>query len=336
MLRAMAPVRIIPPERVPPILERWPALRLHPRRRQLARWLRAEGVRGRARAIEIEWRERCWMAMLPEHVLLGSRLWDPMASHLLLVETLCMNIAREVCGEFVPKTVFVKDAPCVLLRERKRGLQGHAIEASIFGVEASALASVPRLTPDCPLTPFGERFASELGRAIARLHAHVPASFGRAVNLSEKTYQWERVGRALHERVDDPSLTRALGRARAWRAGLGGERVVIHGDLHLLNMFAGPDGTLVGLIDFEDCALESRYEDLRYLHSQGPGFARAAVSAYEREAGVAIDMRTVGRLHVVSALEHFAWVDPDGPRFPRIVRWAREALAALAPEWIAD
>ncbi len=328
-------VRVAPPERSSLILERWPNLRLHPSRRQLARWLRAAGVAVEPGAIEIEWRERCWMAMLPEHVLLGARRWDPMASHQLRVETMCMDVAREVCGGIVPRTRLVKDRPFVLLRERARGLQGHAIEARSFGVEESALPSVRRLAPDCPLTPFGERFAGELGRALARLHSQLPPAFSDTVNLTERAYEWERAGRAIHEHLDEPSLERALTRARAWRAALGDEPVIVHGDPHLLNTFAGPEGSLVGLIDFGDCALDSRYEDLRYLHSQGPGFARAAVTAYEREAGVAIDLQTVARLHVVSAFEHFAWVDPFGPRFPKIVRWAQEALHALAPEWLA-
>ncbi len=78
-----------------------------------------------------------------------------------------------------------------------------------------------------------------------------------------------------------------------------------------------------------------RHEDLRYLHSNGRPFARAAIRAYGAEAGAAPPEDRVERLHVLSAFLRFMFVRPDAPRFAEIVSWTTAALHGLAPEWAA-
>ncbi len=67
----------------------------------------------------------------------------------------------------------------------------------------------------------------------------------------------------------------------------------------------------------------------------GPSMMPSSLAAYAGEAGVAVDEETVGRFHVVSALEHFAFVSWDAPRFPHIIAWATAAVRALTPDWVA-
>jgi aminoglycoside phosphotransferase len=109
--------------------------------------------------------------------------------------------------------------------------------------------------------------------------------------------------------------------------------VVIHGDPHLYNIFASEGGRLSGLIDFGDCGIGDRHEDLRYVHSEGPEFAKMAIAAYQEQAGVELEEDRVARFHVRSALDHFVWIPPTGERFPEIVEWATAALNTLTPEW---
>lgn len=272
------------------------------------------------------------MALLPEYVVMVAPDAEGWAR--LRREATVIAAARASVGPAIPAIVLADPAARLQVRTRLSGITGDAIEARIFGVEPRALAMGIRYAQACPLTGWGERFAWALGTALAQLHAAVPAEQVAALGLGPAPVSFEAIARVLAKHVGDAGLLRALPRLQAWHAGRGPGTVVIHGDPHFYNMFAGTGGELVGIIDFDMIAVGDRHEDLRYVHSQGPQFAALAMAAYAETSGLAIDAGLVRRYHVLSAFEHFAWVRPDAPRFPSIVRWTQEATRALAPEWL--
>jgi Ser/Thr protein kinase RdoA (MazF antagonist) len=208
----------------------------------------------------------------------------------------------------------------VQTRELIAGLSGEGVERLVFGT--SELAGVERYRDDCPLTSAGARLAAELGRALAVMHGAIHVSDARKLGV-------ERFAPVL-----SAGPLRLVERAMAWLAVRAPEEVVVHGDPHLHNMAVDEQtGALRGLFDFDELAVADRAWDLRYLHSNGLPFARAALKAYS-EAGQPIDEAVVARFHVIAALDHFNFVAPTAERFPAIERWATEAAHALTPYWV--
>jgi aminoglycoside phosphotransferase (APT) family kinase protein len=103
--------------------------------------------------------------------------------------------------------------------------------------------------------------------------------------------------------------------------------VIALGDLQIHNM--GVDaatGALVGVCDFDSATVAHRLEDFKYLPSFGVAFTRVALEAYSTAGGPPVGLDAVGRFHVLSALEHFTFVDAASPRWTEIIEWSRAAL----------
>jgi hypothetical protein len=293
------------------------------------------GMRIEPLDLALEWRDWRWMAVLPEIVILVAATEEGWTR--LRREAALLTAARTMVGPQIASVLLEDPGSFVQIRESLSGLHGHEIEGRIFGIPAQPpMKAVPRFSPDCPLTRWGERFADDLGRTFARLHRAMTAAEGRAAGLLPNRTDWEKIERVLVELPGVEHLVRALPAARAWDEPRAVEEVVIHGDPHLYNMFASEDGRVSGLVDFGDAAVGDRHEDLRYVHSHGARFAEIAIEAYADEAGVAIDPEVVARYHVCSAFGHFAWWElmiAQG-REQVIVEWTTAALEALAAEWV--
>ena len=297
-------------------------------------WLERELAGVDLAALAWRRRERGWLGSLPHHVVWvghSARAWRGLEREVAVLE-----LARGRLGARVPAVRLVDRELRAVICERKAGVSGPAIEARIFGVEADARPpTAVRLSPACPLTPWGRTFARELGEVLARLHGAVSVREARDLGFAARRRDWDAVARALAGPAALPELESALENARAWdeRRARTSDPSFVHGDPHLGNVVCGANGELIGLIDFGDAALADRHEDLCFVHSQGLEFAARVLDAYARESGVRLDAEVVARLHVCSALEHFAWVDASAPRFAGIVDWARVAVERLAPEW---
>ncbi|MEM7154126.1 MAG: aminoglycoside phosphotransferase family protein [Myxococcota bacterium] len=281
--------------------------------------------------IEAEWREWRWMARVPPYQLF---LADSAAAWAKLeLEADLLDAAGRTLGSRVPLVVAHDPAARVQVRDWKTGVHGWEIEDRIFGVKAEPPPlSLPRYSMDCPLTEWGEVFAAELGQVLARLHRGTTTE-GLLSRVPPQAIDWEPIASTVQRHTDSALLLRACGRVKAWDEARDRGATVLHGDPHLHNVFADEAGRVTALIDFDEACVGDRHEDLMYLQSQGPRFAEFAMAAYERESGVDVDRDMVRRMHVRSAFQHLGWVDPDAPRFPRIVAWATEAVEVLTPEW---
>lgn len=116
-------------------------------------------------------------------------------------------------------------------------------------------------------------------------------------------------------------------RLRDWFAALPDDPVIALGDIQMHNM--GVDaatGALVGVFDFDSAAMAHRLEDFKYLPSFRVAFTRVALEAYSAAGGPPVDLDSVERFHVFSALEHFTFVDDASPRWTEIIEWSRAAL----------
>jgi aminoglycoside phosphotransferase (APT) family kinase protein len=272
-----------------------------------------------------EWREWRWIEVTEDRVVLTAP--DDAAWRRLQREARVMARFRARAGAVVPRVIAADATARVQTRERGAGASGHDVERMVFGGETLPAAR-QRYQLDAPLTARGARFADDLGRALARMHAADPDE----LEVLDRRPLEDRAVEVVDRHVG--SLSRAIARAYAWHAALSPDPVASHGDVHLFNLFVDADtGALRTIIDYDDMRIAHRADDLRYLHSCGVPFARAALAAYREESGAAIAEETVARFHAVAALDHFAFVAPDAPRFPRIVEWAVAAVRAFAADW---
>lgn len=305
-----------------------------PHRRAIVEQLRGRlGISTAPADLDLQWREWRWIAVLLSHAAFIAPTDEAWLR--LQREATIMDAARTTVGPQIPEVLLQDEHLRLHVRERMDGLHGPEIERRIFGVDPALVPPGSRYAADCSLTSWGAIFASDLGRVLARFHSSMKASQARSTGLEiTSSPDWTKIDRVLHDHVGIELLRRALPQIRAWSEAIPlDDEVVVHGDPHFANMFADDDGQVTGLIDFDEAGIGNRHEDLRYLHSEGPRFARAALEAYEQEAGVPVDKNLVKRLHVRSASEHFSWVEPAAPRFSRIIEWASTALEALTPEW---
>lgn len=281
--------------------------------------------------LSFEWREWRWIALAPPYTVFVAASAEGWSR--LLLEADLIEAGSRTVGSLVPTVLGQEPSAWLQVREHRTGLSGWEIEERIFGIQVVAPpAQLPRYSTGCPLTGWGERFAAELGAALARLHQGMSTE-NIVARLEPEALDWSNIESVVREHAASELLVRACEQARAWDMERSVGRTALHGDPHLHNMFATTDGRLCGLIDFDGASVGDFHEDLRYLHSQGPRFAEIAMAAYSDEAGVDVDRRTVARLHTRSAFAHFSWVRPGAPRFPRIVAWATESVRALTPDW---
>lgn len=278
--------------------------------------------------MELEWREWRWIGVEPAEVVLvapDAPRWERLTREARVIERF-----RARAGAVVPRILSEDPVARVQRRERGDGVTGHDVERMIFGTPWLPDPAA-RYRGDLVLTSRGVRLAADLGRTLALLHACEPLDLAEADRRDTEA----RAAEVVRRELGGGRLLRALEQAYAWRAALPPDPVASHGDPHLFNLFVDEaTGALRMLIDYDDARLAHRADDLRYLHSSGGPFARAALAAYAAVSGHPIDEPTVGRYHVVAALDHFAFVPPDAPRFPGIVDWTIAAIAAFAPDWL--
>lgn len=139
------------------------------------------------------------------------------------------------------------------------------------------------------------RFADDLGRALAGVHALPPVPELLGSDGAQPTRYWiereiDTYGRILNERDDAPSSL--LPAAFAWlRANIpdsGVDPRVLHGDVGFHNMLM-QDGGIVALIDWEYAHMGDPQQELNYVRPfvDELGAWDAFLAAYVRHGGVA-------------------------------------------------
>ncbi len=163
------------------------------------------------------------------------------------------------------------------------------------------------------------RLAEQVGRFLATLHA-TPAEAARTRGLRSVD-----LGREVYAPLVEESLPELGPRSRDWVEetlgrflGQGGSdrtpRALVHGDISIAHLLAGPDGTLRGVIDWGDAMIADPAFDLAGLLSgfgrlRGfrPPFLRRVIASYAREEGraalVARDAGLNRRIRFYLALE---------------------------------
>jgi aminoglycoside phosphotransferase (APT) family kinase protein len=166
-----------------------------------------------------------------------------------------------------------------------------------------------------------------LGAEIAALH-RAPVEEAHTLGLRSTSYltTLDQINRQL-ARSALLRVRTAVPRLRDWFAALPDDPVIALGDIQMHNM--GVDaatGALVGVFDFDGAAVAHRLEDFKYLPSFGIAFTRVTLEAYSAAGGPPVGLDGVGRFHVLSALEHFTFVDNASPRWAEIIEWSHTAL----------
>lgn len=104
--------------------------------------------------------------------------------------------------------------------------------------------------------------------------------------------------------------------------------MLTHGDVWGGNLAVDPEtGTLNGLFDWDEMALDDRYADL-------PGFARCMCAAYAAASGVVLGVQRVALSHLVAAfVAHADAVEAADERYPEgRLPWLREAVGSFRAE----
>jgi aminoglycoside phosphotransferase (APT) family kinase protein len=137
----------------------------------------------------------------------------------------------------------------------------------------------------------------------------------------------EQIDRQLARIAQLQDFRTAVPRLWDWFRALPDDPVIALGDIQMHNM--GVDaatGALAGVFDFDGAAMGHRLEDFKYLPSFGVAFTRVALEAYSAAGGPPLGLDGVGRFHVLSALEHFTFVDDASHRWAEIIEWSHLAL----------
>jgi hypothetical protein len=218
----------------------------------------------------------------------------------------------------------------VQVRRKINGVNGFPVEHLIFGRE-ERVPSLERYQPRFPITALGKRLAADLGRAIGALHGAVTADEARGWGFAETAYLdiLDQVAIRLSAFPALADLHTAVPPLRTWFAALPADPVVALRDLQMHNLaMSGADGRLLGLFDFDDAAVAHRLEDFKYLPSMGIEFVTTALDSYAETGHPPLSLSAVWRFHVLSALEHFLFVDENSRRWGEIADWSRRAVAA--------
>jgi aminoglycoside phosphotransferase (APT) family kinase protein len=247
--------------------------------------------------------------------------WDRLRREGQLIATLA------AAGCHVPRVIGVDKVARLQIRSRLSGISGYAIESLVFG-EPARVPAASRYQHNFPLTEAGRALARDLGAEIAALH-RAPVEQARALRLQSTHYLTtiDEIERRLTRNALLRDFRTAVARLRDWFSALPGDPVIALGDIQMHNM--GVDavtGALIGVFDFDGAAVAHRLDDFKYLPSFGIAFTQVALEAYAAEGGPPVDLDDMGRFHVLSALEHFTFVDDASPRWAEIIEWSRVAV----------
>lgn len=227
----------------------------------------------------------------------------------------------------VTRVIGTDETARLQVRSRLPGISGYAIEQMVFG-DSSRVSSATRYQRNSPLTEAGRVLARDLGAEIAALH-RAPVEAAGSLGLQRTSYPTtlDQIDRQLARSAPLRDFRTAVFRLRDWFEALPDDPVIALGDLQMHNMAVdGSTGVLAGIFDFDEAAVAHRAEDFKYLLSFGLAFTQVAVEAYSAASGVPVRLDTVCRFHVLSALEHFTFVEDASPRWAEIVEWTRAAL----------
>jgi aminoglycoside phosphotransferase (APT) family kinase protein len=299
----------------------------------MPRWLPEDVVRMIAQHLELgsaarvapTWRSWRWMVDCP-----GDRIawiaeddqgWDRLRREGEFIATLAAAGCR------VPRVIGVDEVARLQVRSKLLGISGYAIERLVFG-GSGRVPSAARYLDNSPLTKAGRVLAGDLGAEIAALH-RAPGEEARTLGLPSTSYltTLDQIDRRLECSAGLRDFRTAVIRLRDWFAALPDDPVIALGDIQMHNMVVdAATGALAGVFDFDDAAVAHRLEDFKYLPSFGVAFTRVALEAYSAAGGPAVGLDAVGRFHVLSALEHFTFVDDASPRWTEIIEWSHTAI----------
>lgn len=271
------------------------------------------------------WREWRWMIECPGDRIAWIAEDDEGWARLQCEGQLIATLAATGCR--VPRVIGADDGARLQVRSRLPGISGYAIEDLVFG-KSARVPSAARYRDNSPLTEAGRRLARDLGFEIAALH-RAPVEEARSLGLRRASYltTLDQIERQLARSALLREFGTTVAGVRSWFATLPDDPVIALGDLQMHNMKVdAATGALAGIFDFDDATVAHRLEDFQYLPSFGVAFTRVALQAYSTAGGPPVALDAVGRFHVLSALEHFTFVDDASSRWAEIIEWSHAAV----------
>lgn len=124
----------------------------------------------------------------------------------------------------------------------------------------------------------------QLGRFFAVMHS-VEHSAVYAKKTKQQMTLLEYYSARIERSPDSANKSAALNDLRQLTDGTAREHVVVHGDLHGLNMVLDPDSKeLVGVIDFSELEIGEPSQDFRKIYMAEPRFLAPAIAAYHQHS----------------------------------------------------
>jgi Phosphotransferase enzyme family len=280
---------------------------------------------GSAARVAPTWRSWRWMVDCPGDQIAWIAEDDEGWARLRREGELIATLAAAGCR--VPRVIRVHEVARLQVRSRLPGISGYAAEDLVFGESVRVPAAV-RYQDNSPLTEAGRALARDLGAEIAALH-RAPVEEARSLGLPRTSYltTLDQIERHLARSALIRDFRTVVSRLRDWFAALPDDPVIALGDIQMHNLAVDPaTGALVGVFDFDGAAVAHRLEDFKYLPSFGVAFTRVTLEAYSAAGGPPVGLDGVCQFHVLSALEHFTFVDDASPRWAEIIEWSHTAL----------
>ena len=177
-------------------------------------------------------------------------------------------------------------------------------------IEGQAITEPSQLT--APLTEFTRQLAAPLAQlhAAAFTLADAPYLAEIAAIAARRVQTWPS---APDESLSEPAIRTAL--ARVWPPPLRNQPVLLHGDFWPGNTL-WRDGTLVGVVDWEDAVLGDPLHDLANTRMEiCMAFGASAASEFTRQYCAlrpAVDMTALRHWDLYAALRHAGRMDEWG------------------------
>ena len=280
---------------------------------------------GSAARVAPTWRSWRWMVDCPGERIAWIAEDEEGWARLQREGDLIATLAAAGCR--VPVVIGADSVARLQVRSRLPGISGYAIEGLVFG-ESLRVPGAALYQHSSALTEAGRVLARDLGAEIAALH-RAPVEEARTLGLRRTSYLTilDQIDRQLARSAQLRDFRAAIPRMWDWFAALPDDPVIALGDIQMHNI--GVDaatGALFGVFDFDGAAVAHRLEDFKYLPSFGVAFTRVTLDAYSAAGGPPLGLDGVGRFHVLSALEHFTFVDHASPRWADIIEWSHAAV----------
>jgi aminoglycoside phosphotransferase (APT) family kinase protein len=253
------------------------------------------GMKVAPEAIDLQYRDWRWVAILPECIVFVAD--SPAHAARLGRESRLLQLLRPRVHFYLPR-----------IHALDTGF-GLAVRGMVSGAQLGGEGRERRFAD----RPQGARLADELGRALAELHAALSVAELSALGFSTSEAILPRpdvLATRLEGRIPDPKIMKTFDALIESYRGVEADPadiVLVHGDVWGGNLAVDLEtGALNGVFDFADAGIADRHLDLMYIHSFGAVFTERLFASYAERSGRTVSPQRTALYHAIAAFAALA------------------------------